>query len=167
MLYTNPNDYDRPTDSGRIQKAIIEAKRSGCNQVIIPRMNEATGKSIWIIDETILLPSDITIIFDNCHLRMADGVMCQMFRNENALEEVGQTVEGRQEHIHLIGRGNALLDGGEDNGLREKTCCRNGLPHVLHNLTIFFRNVHHFSIENLTVRDQRWWGITFIYASDD
>ncbi len=165
MLYTTPNDYDRPSDSSRIQKAIIEAKKSGCNQVIIPRRNDATGNDIWNIEETILLPSDITVIFDNCHLRMADGVMCQMFCNENAHSPIGATEEGTQKNIRLIGRGNALLDGGNDNGLCERTSGKNGFPHITHNLTIFFRNVQNFTISNLTIREQRWWAICFLYAS--
>jgi len=165
MLYTTPNDFDRPTDSARIQKAIIEAKRQGHNQVVIPRINKATKKPVWIIEETILLPSDITVIFDNCHLKMADGVMCQMFCNENAHSPIGGTKEGEQKNIRLIGRGNALLDGGRDNGLCEKTSNKNGFPHIMHNLTIFFRNVKHFTIQNLTVRDQRWWALCFYYSS--
>lgn len=165
MLYTTPNDYDRPSDSGRIQKAIIEAKKSGCNQVVIPRRNEAAGSDIWIIEETILLPSDITVILDNCHLRMADGVMCQMFCNENAHSPIGATKEGMQKNIRLIGRGNAILDGGNDNGLCEKTSNKDGMPHVMQNLTVFFRNVQNFTISNLTVREQRWWAICFLYSA--
>lgn len=165
MSYTTPNDFDHSTDSARIQKAIIEAKRQGHNLVVIPRMNEATGKPIWVIEETILLPSDITVIFDNCHLRMADGAVCQMFCNENAHSPIGGTPEGEQKNIRLIGRGNALLDGGCDNGLCEKTSGKNGFPHVMHNLTIFFRNVKDFTIQNLTIRDQRWWALCFLYSS--
>ena len=165
MNYTTPNAYTEGTDALRIQAAIADAKKTGCNTVLIPRRNEATGEDLWIIDQTVRLPSDITVILDGCHLRMADGVMCRMLENENAEEAVGLLPEGTQQNIHLVGRGGALLDGGLDNGLCEKTGGKNGLPSVWNNLTVYFHNVQNFSISGLTVRDQRWWAICLMYSS--
>ena len=163
--YITPSSIPEASDAERIQEAIWEAKRRGVGTVLIPRRNEAKGEEVWIIDKTILLPSDITVILDGCHLRMADGVFCRMFENENAEKPVGLLPEGAQHNIHLIGRGGATLDGGLDNGLCEKTGGKNGLPSVWNNLTVYFHNVHHFSISGLTVRDQRWWAICFMYSS--
>ena len=166
--YYDPNDYINVSDSDSrmIQRAVDEAARSGCGSVVIPSFNQRTGTYLWEIEETILLPSHITVTLDNAHLRMADGVFCQMFRNANAFEEIGRTPEGMQEDIVLRGVGRAILDGGKHNGLREKTSLQDGMPHIVNNLTVYLHNVRNFRIEHLTVRDQRWWGITLAWAWD-
>ena len=56
------------TDSVSIQRAVDKASESGLDTVVIPRYNLRTGKNIWIIDETILLPSCMTIILEGCRL---------------------------------------------------------------------------------------------------
>ncbi len=164
MYHIDPNDFPAKTDSAMIQAAVDEAARTGCREVVIPAFNCRTGKYLWVIEESILLPSHITVTVDNAHLRMADGVFCQMFRNSNALEDIGMTPEGLQEDIVIQGRGRAILDGGKHNGLREKTSLKDGFPHIFNNLTIYFHNVRNFKVDNLTVRDQRWWGVTFAWA---
>ena len=166
--YYDPNDFINVSDSDSrmIQKAVDEAARTGCGNVVIPSYNQRTGAYLWVIDETILLPSHITVTLDNAHLRMADGVVCQMFRNANAFEEIGRTPEGIQEDIVLRGVGRAVLDGGKHNGVREKNWRREGLPPIVNNLTVYLHHVKNFRIEHLTVRDQRWWGITLAFAWD-
>lgn len=162
--YEDPNNFEARTDSERIQMAINEASRSGCNKVVIPALNRHSGTYLWEISETIELPSHMYLEINNAHLRMKDGVFCQMFRNANALKEIGETAEGLQEDIVIQGVGRAILDGGRHNGLREKTSCKDGMPHVSQNLTIYFHNVRNFRIDGLTIRDQRYWGITFAWA---
>lgn len=166
--YTDPNDYLNVSDSDSrmIQKAVDEAVRTGCGNVIIPSFNQRTGQYLWVIEESILLPSHITVTLDNAHLRMADGVVCQMFRNANAFEAVGRTPEGLQEDIVLRGVGRAVLDGGKHNGVREKNWRKEGLLPIVNNLTVYLHHVKNFRIEHLTIRDQRWWGITFAWAWD-
>ena len=165
--YVDPNEYlSAESDSKMIQSAVDAAERSLCARVVIPAFNARRGEYVWIIEETILLPSHIVIEIDNAHLRMADGVFCQMFRNANGFREIGTTPEGCQEDIIIQGKGRAILDGGKHNGLREKTSLLNGLPHISNNLTIMLHNVHNFKIDNLTIRDQRWWGITLAWAWD-
>ncbi len=164
-FYT-PNDFLQGTDSARIQAAVDAAHTTGCNLVKIPRLNEVSGKQIWIIDKTILLPSDMTVILSNCHLRMADGVMCQMFTNSNDLTEIGNTVQGEQKNIRIIGEGNAVLDGGEETPLNEGTSRKNGLPSIRYNVTIGLHNVSGFVLDNFTIRDQRWWAIRCSYADN-
>lgn len=166
MYYIDPNQFAEATDSKCIQAAVDQAAATGCNRVVIPGYNKRTDSYIWIIDETILLPSHMYIEIDNAHLRMADGVMCKMFQNSNACTEACKTPEGEQEDIIIQGRGRALLDGGRHNGLREDTHSKDGLPNIFENVTVYFHNVRNFKIDGLTVRDQRWWGITFIYASE-
>lgn len=165
MYFTDPNQFSEATDSRNIQAAVDEAVRCGCRQVVIPAYNKRTGGYLWQIDQAILLPSHIYVLIDNAHLRMADGVFCQMFRNSNADTPISATPEGQQEDIIIQGRGRALLDGGVHNGLREDTACKDGMPNIYNNLTVWLHNVRNFKIDGLTVRDQRWWAIAFAFAS--
>lgn len=165
--YITPN---RPgcvgrSDSESIQNAIAAAKSSGLDTVVIPRRNERTGEMLWNISETILLPSGITIIIDNAHLRLADGVFCNMFRNENMYNEAGLSAEGEQHDIRILGRGNALLDGGNHNGLTERTSMKEGYPHIYHNSFILLHNVRDFEISGMTMTEPRWWCVNLIYCS--
>ncbi len=162
--FYSPNDFSVGTDSERIQKAIDEAKKTRCSKVVVPRYNQKSDSAEWIIEKTILIPSDMTIILDNCHMIMADDVMCRMFENSNATLPEGGTLYGEQKNINIIGIGNAVLDGGKDNGLSEATCLKNGLPDIRENVTILLRNVRDFKISNLTIRDQRWWAIDLIFS---
>ena len=152
------------TDSESIQNAINEAKRTGLNKVVIPRYNERTERNIWIIDTAILLPSDIEIVLDNSHLRMADGVYSNMFRNALARTPEGLLRENEQCNIHITGIGNAVLDGGEPNGLDEYTQLKNGKPHVTSNVLIYLHNVRDFSLTGFSVHDQRYWAIELMFA---
>lgn len=160
--FCEPQDFEG-SDAHRIQLAVDEAERTGKNTVIIPRLTPE-GKTFWEIDKTILLPSNITLILDNCCLKMADGVICRMMMNSLAETPEGKRKENVQKNIHIIGRGNAVLSGGNDNGLNERTSRTNGMPSVWENLTIYFHNVENFSVEGITVKDQRWWAMAFMYA---
>ena len=154
------------TDAEQIQNAITEAKKSGTNRVCIPRHNDRTGADIWSIDRTVFLPSDIEIVLDNAHLRLADGAFCNMFANENIAKEISRTPTGEQKNITLCGIGNAVLDGGTYNGLSEKNSEKGSLPHISVNTTLLFFNVSNLRVENLSVINQRWWGITNIFVHD-
>ena len=54
-----------------IQQQINSTVAAGRHQVVISGDYE--------IEQTILLPSDFTLVLDDCHLRMADGVYSNMF----------------------------------------------------------------------------------------
>ncbi len=164
--YYSPNDDDiiADSDSHSIQNAVNTAEKSGSNQIVIPRMNARTGKPLWLIDESVLLPSNMTVILDNCHIRLADGSICNVFRNSYAKTPHGTKPENVQQNIRIIGKGAAILDGGEPNCLNEFTCMKNGLPHISENLTIYFHNVENFELEGFTVKDQRWWAMAFMFA---
>lgn len=161
-FYT-PNDFCG-TDSERIQMAIAEAKKSGADTVVIPKHNKGTNSFKWVIDKTILLPSDITIILDNCYMVMADDTYCQMFRTENLTAEEGKTKQGEQKNINIIGRGNAQICGGKENKLNEFTSEKEGNPHITANVLIYLYNVRDFRIEGFKISDQRWWAILLLYA---
>ena len=163
--WVSANDFaDAADDSEMIQCAIDAAARSGIRTARVPSVNARTGASVWIIARTLLLPSHLTLVLDHAHLRMADGVVCQMMRNSNALVPEGNDPAGRQRGIRIVGIGDAVLDGGEPNGLSEFTSDKNGFPNVSENLTLYLHNVEDFVIENLRIVDQRWWAIALMYC---
>ena len=166
LSYIDPNNFAAQTDDGCIQQAIDEAARTGCNRVVIPSYNKRRGAYIWIIENTLLLPSHMELVIDGAHLRMADGVMCQMMRNSHAMTDLCKRPEGMQEGIVIRGLGNAVLDGGKHNGLREDNSGKDGMPLVYNNLTIYLHQVKDFHIQGLHIRDQRWWAMACAFCWD-
>ena len=166
MKYLSPNQTISHTDNESIMLAIQRAKETGVNRVVIPRHNQRTGKDLWVIEDTIFLPDDIEVLVDDAHLVLADGTYCNIFANERLGTDLGRTPEGEQKNIVLRGRGNAVLDGGNYNGLSERNCLKDGRPHISKNTPVFFVNVRNLRVENLRIVNQRWWGITNVFVRD-
>ncbi len=101
-----PNDFTG-SDTERIQAAIDAAKGTS-GKVIIPADN-ANGKNLWEIDRAILLPSDMTVILDNCTLRLSDNSRDNLFRSDNVGEGIRQPTWNR--NIRIIGVGEVRLQG--------------------------------------------------------
>ena len=135
-------------------------------QAIADKSRTATVNGNWEITEAIRLPSNFTLILEDAHLRMADGVYSNMFVNENHEKEIGKTTDGTDRNINIIGRGKAILDGGKYNGLSEKNHSRDGLPHIYKNNLLLFTNVDGFKISDISCRNQRWWALNFVYCSN-
>lgn len=164
VFYTpNEERFFDVNDSRTIQNAIRQAMADGVNCVMIPRMNARTGKDIWDIPETLLLPSGITLILDQCHMRMADFTYCHMITNEHCYRE-GQTAENEDHDITVTGVGNAVLEGGVHNELLEKHNRVDGLPAIIKNSLMLFHNARNVTVENLHLKWLRWWGITFSFC---
>lgn len=125
----------------------------------------ATVTGCYEIDKPIRIPSDFTLILDNCHLRLADGSFTNIFINEHLGTEIGKTLDGRDKNIKIIGRGEAILDGGNYNGLSEKTQNKDGFPPIWNNNMILFSNVENFEIRRIRACEQRWWAFCFIFSS--
>ncbi len=132
------------------------------NAAIADGTRQITLMGDWTIDETILLPSDFTVVLENAHLTMAEGTFCNMFRNAGTETELGRTAAGEDRNIRILGRGKAWLDGGEYNGLCERNSGQGGRPHISANNLVLFSNVEGFVLENLHCRNQRWWALNFI-----
>ena len=169
-MFINVNDYkDRLSDAEMIQAALDAALENG-KAVVIPKYNERTKKAIWDIDRAIMLHDESTLILQNAHLRLADGAVCNMFTNKNARTPLAETGEGTQKNIHIMGMGKALLDGGihngmyEDNGITRKVM-KKTTHHITENCMMYFQNVENIVIENLTIKNQRYWGLYFIYSA--
>lgn len=102
----SPNDF-KGSDTERIQAAINAAKGTS-GKVIIPAEN-ANGTYLWEIDHAILLPSDMTVILDNCTLRLSDNSRDNLFRSDNVGKGVSQPTWNR--NIRIIGMGEVKLQG--------------------------------------------------------
>lgn len=149
----------RKGGSANIQNLIRNALANGQRRAMVVGGN-------WEMEEAVRIPSDFTLILDNCHLRMADNTFDNMFVNEHHGTEIGKTVEGTDRYISIIGRGEAIIDGGNYNGLSEKNSGKDGMPHVSKNNLLFFTNVDGFQIRNIAFHNQRWWALNFIYCSN-
>ena len=122
--------------------------------------NEIRLSGNYEIEETILLPSGVTLILENCYLKMADNTFCQMFRNMNA-----EKADVYDSNIHIIGVGDSVLDGGEYNGLSEKNCGKDGRPYIIVNNILTFSKVKNLSVSGLKIINMRWWALNFIACS--
>jgi len=177
-MFVNPNSYAYlASDAQMIQKAVDVAAKEG-KRVVIPSHNARTGKNIWMIDQAILLHSGNTVCLDNCHLRLADGLFDNMFKNDIARTEAAAKLENRTKDVHIYGVGTAVLDGGDHNGLVERnsigakspTLPFGPLGHILPysalvNTMIHFHNAERISVENIRIVNARYWGMTFHYCS--
>lgn len=147
-----------PKGSEYIAGLIEKAVEDGCRT--------ATVSGNWTVDSAVRIPSNFTLILKDCHLRLADGCYSNIFVNEHHGTEEGRTPEGTDRNISIIGRGEAILDGGEYNGLSEKNHSRDGLPPIWKNNLVLFTNVEGFKIDGLFCRNQRWWALNFVYCSN-
>jgi len=133
--------------------------------VVIPRVNSRTGECKWMINEPVRLPSDITVILDNCFMQMEDDVVGGFFCSETLFTDKGTKLEYRMHNIHIKGLGEAILDGGRPTVINEDTQKTLGIP-VRLNTPIFFMNVEGFSVENIKIHHQRYWGMRFQFCSN-
>ena len=165
MCSISPNDAGIMgyNDSESIQNAVNEAKKTGLNKVVIPRLNKRTGVCRWDIDKAIILPSEIHIVLDNCYLRQADGCFDNVFRNCGEEDALDHSADSEMHDIYITGIGNAVIDGGESNGLAEATFREMNIPIRKNNMILLY-NVRRFRIEHLTLKNQRWWAINLYFA---
>lgn len=166
--FITPNDpaLFAQDDAQTIQNAIAAAEADGCRKLRIPRYNLRTKKCEWRIARAIRIPSDFTVILDNCYMVQETGIYDRMFTNSQSNTPENLFLEAEQHDITLIGEGNVILDGGVHNHLLEKTGNRYGLPPVWMNTMIYWENVRNLHVENLLIRNQRWWGITNLFCRD-
>lgn len=140
-----------------IQSLINDAVASGAGTATV------TGN--WEIESAVLLPSDFTLVLENCHLRMADNTFDNMFRNEHCGNVLECVAGSGDKNIKILGKGEAILDGGTYNGLSEKNAGTDGRPCMYVNNLVLFVNVEGFEICNIHCRNHRWWALDFIYCS--
>jgi hypothetical protein len=105
----NPNQFEG-TDSQRIQRAVEKASGT-TNKVFIPA-NNSNGSNVWLLDSAILLPSNMTVILDNCTLQLSDKCRDNMFRSNNV--GIGITDPIWNKNINIIGIGDVYLKGANN-----------------------------------------------------
>lgn len=171
-----PNDF-AGTDVERIQSAIDSANGT-TNKVVIP-MRNSNGTNIWKIDKAILLPSNLTLILDNCVIQLSDQSRDNMFRSDNV--GIGIANPKWNVNISIIGVGEVLLKGadnprstgdayrtltlspdkgrvsyGSDAGkenVKQKGDWRNNMIQIAY--------VNGFRIKNVTIENSHAWAISF------
>lgn len=161
--FVSPNEQSLwgKSDSETIQNAVNAAVQDGCRKVVIPRYNERTDSAAWRISECVLLPSDFTLILDNCYIVQETGYYDNIFRNEYCFQE-----KKENKNICIYGEGNAVLDGGKHNGLYEKTADKCGLPSIYYNAMFRWCKVSGLKIENLNIRNQRYCSMVHFFCKD-
>ena len=163
-ISVNDERISGESDSARIQNAVALAKQTGINAVSIPKFT-ADGRDRWRIEKAIRLPSEITVYFDECTLYTPKEVACNFFCNET-YGTAEETLPEKETHdIRLIGHGNAVLDGGEYNGLSESNAGKDGRPSIRENCMLIFTNARNIEIKNLQIKRQRWWAMCFSYCT--
>ena len=111
MGYTDPNDYTG-TDIEKINAAIRDAQRKGGVVRIFKRKGDAASKrDYWLIDSAILLPGETTLYITNCKIKLSDRARDNWIRSANCMpgKERVEELTG----IHIIGEGNAVLEGAD------------------------------------------------------
>ncbi len=165
--FISPNDpsFYGATDSETIQNAIAAAEADGCRKLVIPRYNARRDKNEWRISVSIKVPSNFTIILDNCYMVQETGVYDNMFTSLYSWDlEKCTKLEYEQHDIAIIGQGNVILDGGVHNHLLEKTSGKYGLPSLWRNNMFLWINVNGLRMENLHIENQRWWAVNHVYC---
>lgn len=158
MRKYDPNHYIHlADDAAMIQAAVDEAAKTG-ESVTIPRHNERTGQDIWILPRAILLHSGSSVVLENCTLMQADESVDNIFRNSICRTPDGIKKDKRQYDIRITGIGNALLDGGKYNGISERNWRKKGID-LFGNCLIHLQNVERFTVENITLANQRYWAM--------
>ncbi len=104
-----PNNF-KGSDIERIRAAVKLAKTT-TNKVVIPSRN-SNGTNIWMLDSAILLPSNMTIVLDNCTIQLTDSSRDNIFRSDNVGEGVRNPVWNK--NISIIGLGNVVLRGADN-----------------------------------------------------
>ncbi len=173
-----PNQF-KGSDSDRIEAAIAAAKGT-VNTVIIPPVNASTGTDLWLIDRAILLPSDMTVVIDNCTIQLSDKARDNWFRSDNI--GLGITEPKWNRNISIVGIGKAMLKGADNpratgdygrflttksdfrgklsygtdagkEGVRQKSDWRN--------IGILIAQVDGFVLRNVHIKDAHAWAISF------
>lgn len=157
IIATEPR-FKADSDNETLQNAIDAVVNDPDRTVCIPKHPE---RDEWVIEKSLLLPSFITVVLDDCHLTLADGIYDNIFRNRNLYND-----SSLQSNIHIKGKGNAILDGGNPNDLTESTSSKDGRPHIRFNNLVLLNNVCDYSIDNLTCRNMRYWAINQIACTN-
>ena len=188
----NPNHF-KGTDSERIEQAVAAVKAQGGGTIVISRREDADGRDYWLLDRAILLDSNMTLVIDDCTLKLSDKCRDNFIRSANC--GIGITDIRKVHDIHIIGKGNALLVGADHPRSSGDSVKPLGIPSRYYddiednpanwrsygtdfdkegerhkgdwrNIGILLAYVERFSICNLTIRDPHCWSISHEHCRD-
>ena len=164
--FVTPNapEFFGEGDAETVQNAVDFASRKGINCVVIPSFNERTESNEWIFEKAVKIPSYMTIVFLHCFIKHKDFMYENLFINSLAYDSQDRSIAKEQHDMTFMGVGDAVLSGGKQNGLKEKTCFLYGLPDKRPNATVLFNNVRNLVLENFQIHDSRWYGTYFIHC---
>ncbi|WP_339709866.1 glycosyl hydrolase family 28 protein [uncultured Kriegella sp.] len=186
-LQINPNQFEG-TDVQRIQAA-IDAANGTTNSIVIPARN-ANGTNLWLLDSAILVPSNMTILLDNCTLQLSNNCRDNMFRSSNVGFGITDPMWNR--NIHIIGIGDAYLKGATNpratgDGHRQLTLDpetekkagnwrvsygsdtgKEGIKQKgdWRNIMILMGYVDGFKLKNVTIEKPHAWAVSFERTSN-
>jgi hypothetical protein len=171
-----PDNFDG-SDIQRIRSAIASAKGT-TNKVVIP-MRNSNGTNIWKIDSAILIPSNMTVVLDNCIIQLSDQCRDNMFRSDNV--GIGITNPKWNYNISIVGIGDVILRGADNprstgdayrklvlnnqngrvsygsdsgkEGVKQKGDWRNNMIQMAY--------VDGFKLRNITIENSHAWAISF------
>lgn len=113
-----PNDFEGSV-SERIESAISYLKLQG-GGVLELGENAIDSSRTWIIDRSIILPSNVTLYLNKSKLKMADGVFDTIIRNEGIIvNEIDPNDRAssllKNDNIKIIGSGigNSFIEGAD------------------------------------------------------
>ena len=168
----DPNDYEG-SDSERIALAVQAAPHRGGVVRIPPRKPDAiSDRTYWLLDTAILLPSDTTLILEDCDLKLSDACRDNFIRTANCGLGI-EKVEPIQ-NVHIVGIGSPTLigadhpratgDGAKGLGVRSygTDAGKEGESQTgdWRNIGVLLANVKNFSIENVTIRQAHCWSVS-------
>jgi polygalacturonase len=167
-----PNEFEG-SDSERINRAIEKAVGAG-GRVVIPRTNVrgAEKRDVWLLDSAILLRSNVTLVLDDCRLKLSDRCRDNFMRSANCGPGITDIQPLR--NIHLRGRGHAVLEGADrpratGDGAKILGTQTYGTDAGVagehqqgdwRNVGILLAFVEEFSIENIAIHDSHCWAIS-------
>ena len=110
MQVRTANDYQGNSDSETIENAL----RNLDGQTLVIPSRESTiepERHYWLLDRAILLPSNITIVLQNCKIKLSDNCRDNFFRSANC----GLNIANPRplSNIHIRGEGLCILEGAD------------------------------------------------------
>ena len=188
MMEINPNEF-KGTDSERIEYALAAVAAKGGGKVVISRREDADGREFWLLDRAILLDSNMTLVIDDCTLKLSDACRDNFIRTANCGVGISDV---RQLHdIHIVGMGNAVLLGADRPRSTGDSAKRIGVPSYGHesplgprsygtdagkeserpmgdwrNIGILLAYLERFSVSHLTIRDSHAWAMSHEHCRD-
>jgi polygalacturonase len=167
-----PNKF-KGSDTERINRAIEAAAAAG-GQVVIPRVNirDTERSEVWLLDSAILLRSNVTLVLDDCRLKLSDRCRDNFMRSANC--GLGITDIQPLRNIHIRGIGHPVLEGadrpratgdgakvlGKDTYGTDAGVAGENPEGDWRNIGMLLAFVEEFSIENLAVHDSHCWAIS-------